>query len=83
MGRWPREEIQQWYGRQPWLCGFNYLPRTAINWIELWQADSFNAPAIDEELGWAEAVGFNTLRTSTRSCGPMTPPACGHASTGS
>jgi hypothetical protein len=67
MERWPREEAQEWYDRQPWLCGFNYLPRTAVNWIELWQADSFDAPTIDEELGWAETVGFNTLRTNLHS----------------
>ena len=67
MERWSRQEIQEWHGRQSWLCGFNYLPRTAINWIELWQAESFDAPTIDEELGWAEGVGFNTLRTNLHS----------------
>jgi hypothetical protein len=44
----PPDPITDWYARQPWLCGFNYLPRTAINWIELWQADSFDAATIDE-----------------------------------
>jgi hypothetical protein len=64
---WPRERIAEWYARQPWLCGFNYLPRTAINWIDLWQAESFDAGAITEELGWAHEVGFNTLRTNLHS----------------
>ncbi len=62
--RWSSDEINEWYARRPWLCGFNYLPRAAVNWIELWQAESFDAATIDQELGWAQAVGFNTLRTN-------------------
>jgi hypothetical protein len=65
--RWSREAINDWYGRQPWRCGFNYLPRTAVNWIEQWQADTFDAGTIEEELGWAQDVGFNTLRTNLHS----------------
>lgn len=67
MQRWSREQIAEWYERQPWLCGFNYLPRTAINWIELWQNESFDAGTIEQELGWAADVGFNTLRTNLHS----------------
>jgi hypothetical protein len=67
MPRWNPEAIADWYERQPWLCGFNYLPRTAINWIELWQAESFDPATIDEELAWAERIGFNTLRTNLHS----------------
>ena len=64
---WPRDEVSAWYANLPWLCGFNYLPRTAINWIELWQAETFDAATIEEELGWAADVGFNTLRTNLHS----------------
>lgn len=65
--RWSIDAISEWYARQAWLCGFNYLPRTAINWIEQWQAESFDPHTIDQELGWAESVGFNTLRTNLHS----------------
>jgi hypothetical protein len=61
------EEIRDWYARQPWLCGFNYLPRSAVNFLEQWRRESFDAKTIDEELGWAEEIGFNTLRTNLHS----------------
>jgi hypothetical protein len=28
----------------------------------MWQADSFDLPTIDRELGWAQQIGFNTMR---------------------
>ena len=28
----------------------------------MWQAATFNSATIDRELGWAEAIGFNTMR---------------------
>lgn len=62
--QWSKEEANAWYQRQGWLCGFNYLPRTAVNWNELWQAETFDIATIDEELGWAENVGYNTLRVN-------------------
>ncbi len=61
-GRWPEKRINDWYADQPWLVGANYIPRTAINQIEMWQADSFNADLIAQELGWARELGMNTMR---------------------
>jgi len=63
-GRWSIEQISAWYERLPWLCGFNYLPRTAVNWTEMWQRESFDLETVEQELGWAKAVGFNALRTN-------------------
>ena len=60
--RWSEERIQQWYDRQPWLVGCNYIPSTAINQIEMWSQSTFDVAQIDKELGWAEDLGFNTLR---------------------
>ncbi len=60
--RWSKEKAAQWYQRQPWPVGCNYIPSTAINQIETWQAESFDPRTIDRELGWAEALGFNTVR---------------------
>ena len=28
----------------------------------MWQADTFDLPTIDRELGWAESLGMNTMR---------------------
>lgn len=60
--RWMAERAWNWYRTQPWLCGFNYVPSTAINTTEMWQGDTFDLPTIDRELGWAEQIGFNTCR---------------------
>jgi len=61
-GQWTAERAREWYDRQPWLIGFNFVPSTACNDIEIWQADTFDEPTIDRELGWAGDVGFNTCR---------------------
>ena len=42
--------------------GSNFIPSTAINELEMWQADTFDLPTIDRELGWAQALGMNTMR---------------------
>ena len=60
--QWSEERAQQWYALQPWLVGCDYIPATAINQIEMWHKDTFDAKQIDKELGWAENLGFNTLR---------------------
>jgi len=60
--RWTEKDAADWYARQPWLVGSNYIPADAINELEMWQADTFDAKRIDLELGWAEAIGLNTMR---------------------
>ena len=60
--RWSEEQANAWYAQQPWLVGANFLPSTAINELEMWQADTFDEPTIDRELGWAEGIGMNTMR---------------------
>ena len=60
--RWSEKYAKDWYAKQPWLVGSNYIPADAINELEMWQADTFDAPRIDKELGWAESIGFNTMR---------------------
>ena len=59
---WPIEKATAWYARHKWLTGANYIPATAINQLEMWQADTFDSATIDKELGWAQGIGFNTLR---------------------
>lgn len=60
--RWSEQKANEWYQKQPWLIGSNYNPASAINQLEMWQADSFDPKRIDLELGWAEQLGMNTMR---------------------
>jgi hypothetical protein len=60
--RWTEKEAADWYAKQAWLVGSNYIPADAINELEMWQAETFDAKRIDLELGWAEAIGLNTMR---------------------
>lgn len=60
--RWTAEKAHLWYGAQPRLAGSNFIPSNAINQLEMWQADTFDIATIDRELGWAEQLGFNTMR---------------------
>lgn len=59
---WTAEKANAWYTQHKWLTGCNYYPSNAINQLEMWQADTFSPERIDEELGWAENLGFNTMR---------------------
>ena len=44
------------------MTGCNYIPCTAINQVEMWQEETFDEQTIRRELGWAAALGFNTVR---------------------
>lgn len=59
---WTKEQANEWYGKQPWYVGANFAPSTAINQLEMFQADSFDPATIDKELGWAESIGMNCMR---------------------
>ena len=38
--RWSQKRANDWYESQPWLVGSNFIPSTAINELEMWQADT-------------------------------------------
>ncbi len=59
---WTPEKAREWYSKQPWLVGANFLPSTAINELEMWQADTFDTTTIAREFGWAASIGMNTMR---------------------
>ena len=59
---WSREKATAWYSTKGWLRGSNYIPASAINQLEMWQAATFEPITIDRELGYAEAIGFNLMR---------------------
>lgn len=60
--RWSEQQANNWYKQMPWLVGCNFTPSTAINELEMWQADTFDAETIDRELGWAQQLGFTSIR---------------------
>lgn len=60
--RWTAEQANAWYEKQPWLVGCNFNPSSAVNQLEMWQAESFDPETIDRELGWAADIGFNSIR---------------------
>lgn len=62
MTRWTKAEANAWYAKQSWLVGANFIPSNSINQLEMWQADTFDLITIRRELGWAAAIGMNTMR---------------------
>lgn len=60
--RWSEERIHRWYRDRGGILGCNYAPSTAVNQLEMWEAETFDAATIDRELGWAERLGFNSIR---------------------
>ena len=60
--RWTAQQANDWYKTQPFLVGANFIPSTAINQLEMWQAESFDPTTIDRELGYAEGIGMNVMR---------------------
>lgn len=59
---WTKEQANQWYQKVGWLRGSDFIPSTAINQLEMWQAETFDTATINRELGWAEGIGFNSMR---------------------
>ncbi|MGE3314143.1 MAG: 1,4-beta-xylanase [Planctomycetaceae bacterium] len=60
--RWTPEQADGWLQKHSWLVGCNFIPSSAINQLEMWNADSFDSETIDRELGWAHGLGYNSLR---------------------
>ncbi|MDR2628223.1 MAG: 1,4-beta-xylanase [Dysgonamonadaceae bacterium] len=59
---WTAEQANHWYTRHAWLRGCNFIPSTAVNQLEMWQAETFDPLTIDRELGWAAHIGMNCMR---------------------
>ena len=62
--QWPKERAKQWYAEQAWRVGCNFLPSTASNQLEMWQAESWDPQTINQELLWASKLGMNSVRVS-------------------
>ncbi|MBT1696103.1 cellulase family glycosylhydrolase [Fulvivirgaceae bacterium PWU4] len=59
---WTKEQAADWYKQWGWLRGADFIPSTAINQLEMWQAETFDTATINRELGWAEGIGMNSMR---------------------
>jgi hypothetical protein len=60
--RWPAQKARDWYSKQPWIVGANYIPSDAINELEMFQGATWNPALNDKELGMAESIGMNAGR---------------------
>ena len=59
---WTKEQANEWYKDKGWLRGCDFIPSSAINQLEMWQAETFDTATINRELGWADSIGFNSMR---------------------
>lgn len=59
---WTKQKAFEWYDQRPWLRGSDFIPSTAINQLEMWQAETFDTATISRELGYAESIGLNCMR---------------------
>ena len=60
--RWTTHQANAWSAHTHWLVGCNFIPSTAVNQLEMWQANTWDPATIDRELSWAESLGFTSLR---------------------
>ncbi len=61
-GRWSEEKANTWYAKYDWMSGCDFIPSSAINQLEMWQAETFDSTTIDRELGYAQSIGMNVMR---------------------
>jgi Glycosyl hydrolases family 2, TIM barrel domain len=59
---WSKKKADKWYATKGWLRGCDFIPSTAINQLEMWQAPTFDSTTIDKELGYAQGIGLNCMR---------------------
>ena len=59
---WTIDKANAWYAQYKWINGADFITSNAINQLEMWQAATFDSTLNDKELGWAENIGFNTMR---------------------
>jgi hypothetical protein len=59
---WSKKEATRWYRHHDWQRGGNFMPSSAINQLEMWQAETFDTATINRELGYASSIGLNSMR---------------------
>merc|ERR1740123_40216 len=61
-GPWDTQRVQSWYSQRGWFVGVNFIPSSAVNQLEMWQAATFDEHTIDRELGYAANIGISVVR---------------------
>ncbi|WP_422749941.1 1,4-beta-xylanase [Mycobacterium sp. WMMD1722] len=61
-GRWSADRAHDWYGRQGWQVGANFITSNAVNQLEMFERESYDPRRIDRELRMARDIGLNTVR---------------------
>eukprot|EP00347_Sterkiella_histriomuscorum_P020092 403339136 len=62
-GRWSVEQANAWYqSTGGWTAGANFIPSTAVNTLEMWQAETYDRETITRELGFAHSLGMKVVR---------------------
>jgi len=59
---WSTDKANHWYAKQGWRTGCNFIPSTAINQLEMWQAETFDPKTIAREMDWAQGIGMSCMR---------------------
>lgn len=59
---WSKATAHTWYANYSWMRGCDFIPSTAINQLEMWQATTFDTATINRELGYAASIGMNIMR---------------------
>ncbi len=59
---WTTTTANHWYDTQPYLRGANYIPSSAVNQLEMFQAETFNPQQNKAEIALAASLGLNVLR---------------------
>jgi hypothetical protein len=59
---WSVERAIRWQSERGWRVGCNFVPSTATNQLEMWQAGTYDLETIERELALAGGLGFTSLR---------------------
>lgn len=60
--RWSEQQAWDYMNHEPWPVGSNFLPKDAINQLEMFQKATYDPAEIDKEFGWAESAKMTTMR---------------------
>lgn len=63
MKRWSKEKAWEFWNKNPWMVGCNYVPQLTPG-LSLWQEDTIEEilPSVHKELALMQEIGFNTVR---------------------
>lgn len=59
---WSVEKADRWAQEQPWYCGVNYIPATAVNYTAMWDRTSFDPETMEKEMSLMSDLGMNCAR---------------------